>query len=123
MHRAVALPPESTSAALARRAVEAFAGDIGLDPVGAALVATELVTNAVRHGTAPITLDLRSDGASLTVEVTDCGGGAVRRIPADERRSRQSGGLGLMIVEMLARDWGVRRSPGGGKTVWAEVDG
>lgn len=51
--------------------------------------------------------------------VTDHGAGlpVVRDLsPLDE------GGRGMMLVEVLAADWGVRTDHGTSKSVWFEVD-
>lgn len=61
----------------------------------------------------------RERGASLRLEVSDAGGGRpVVRVPGE----LETGGRGLLLVEVLAYRWGVdERSAGIGKTVWAEV--
>lgn len=69
----------------------------------ATLLVSEMVTNAVRHGTPPITLrlgllpDEDGDGRALLVEVGD---GSAR--PPDRREPGESGGFGIWIVEALA---------------------
>ena len=55
------------------------------------LVASELVTNAVRHAAGPVALRV------------------------------DPGGWGLVIVRSLSESWGVTRRRGGGKTVWARL--
>jgi hypothetical protein len=52
----VPLPHEYASAVTARRAVSGFAAERRADDAVALLVASELVTNAVMHGAAPVTL-------------------------------------------------------------------
>ncbi|MEU1618332.1 SpoIIE family protein phosphatase [Streptomyces sp. NPDC005722] len=82
------------------------------------LIVSELVTNALRHGTGPIELRLIRH-QSLTCEVFDTDNAAprVRRAhPMDET------GRGLYLVTQLSRRWGSRPLLGGGKAVWAEVD-
>jgi len=96
----------------------------------AALIATELVGNALRHarpladGRVSVIWDL--DGDSLLVQVTD-GGSETQpqlRTPPDSGRSpvagMPSGGRGLAIVAALADAWGVQRQPAG-TTVWARL--
>lgn len=84
----------------------------------AELVVAELAANAVRHGR----LEGRGfrlglvllPGAGLRIEVSD---------PRGERALvRSDGGCGLVIVNALASDWGVRPLPPSGKTVWARID-
>ena len=122
MHTALRLSADLSSAAVARRSVESFARELGIDATTASLVATELVTNAVRHGSEPIVLHLRFDHDALFVEVSDCGRGQPRLRSPSLRADGHGGGLGLLLVEQLSRNWGVRASPRGFKTVWAEVD-
>jgi anti-sigma regulatory factor (Ser/Thr protein kinase) len=84
----------------------------------AVLVASELATNAVRHG-----------GGDLTVTISGRPGGAVRISVHDagaalpELRQAEpldSSGRGLALVSALATRWGVERRVDG-KEVWAEV--
>lgn len=84
-----------------------------------ALIASELVTNAVRHANTEIILELSADGDLLRIEVFDGASGRPEFLDVDPDRP---GGLGLPIVEALASSWGVR-SDGNGKAVWAELHG
>ncbi len=94
-----------------------------LDSVGdvAALLVSELVTNALRHATGPIGVRLVRHPASpdgiLRVEVSD-----PLPDPPRERvaRPEDEDGRGLGLVASSARRWGTR--PGDvGKTVWFEL--
>jgi anti-sigma regulatory factor (Ser/Thr protein kinase) len=86
----------------------------------AALVISELLSNAIRHARPLPGANLQvawavGDGA-VEVAVSD-GGGPTR--PHQTHASLSSlGGRGLDIVEYLARTWGVRNDPAG-LTVWA----
>lgn len=80
------------------------------------LVVSELVTNAVRYGTAPVTLRLIRT-ASLTCEVHDTSRSAPHLRHA---QTVDEGGRGLFIVSQLASAWGTRYTREG-KTIWAEV--
>jgi anti-sigma regulatory factor (Ser/Thr protein kinase) len=85
------------------------------------LLVSEVVTNAVRHSGAdePIRLALTSKDAYVCVRVTDGGAGLVPRPGA--MGASEGAGVGLFIVEQLARRWGMTRE--GGKTrVWFELD-
>lgn len=80
------------------------------------LVVSELVTNAVRYGTAPVSLRLIRT-ASLTCEVNDTSPSAPHLRHA---QTVDEGGRGLFIVSQLASAWGTRYTKQG-KTIWAEV--
>ena len=81
------------------------------------LAASELVANSLQHGMPPMRLRLRRTDRRLIVEVTDGDEHLPRRRrpePVDEA------GRGIAIVATIASNWGSRRTPGGGKTVWCE---
>lgn len=88
----------------------------------ARLIATELVTNAVRHsGCAPedtIEMCAKLHRNRLLISVSDPGvsgkSARVRRDPDPER-----GGFGLRVVERIAQRWGAERP--NGLHVWAEL--
>jgi serine/threonine-protein kinase RsbW len=90
----------------------------------AALVISELVGNAVRHG-AP----LRDGGVRVAWEIADCalrlevhdgGCGPDGHAPHAPAASAESG-RGLAIVEMLAERWGTTASGDGGSAVYADL--
>ncbi|MFH8973742.1 ATP-binding protein [Streptomyces sp. NPDC017890] len=86
------------------------------------LVVAELATNSVLHGRVPgrdFALSLSHDESRgvVRIEVTDTHPAQpARRIPGTD----EDGGRGLLLVDALAADWGVRDRLGPGKTVWAE---
>nr|WP_217164961.1 ATP-binding protein [Streptomyces sp. AC512_CC834] len=107
----------------ARSLVRRTLAEWDLDGVGdiAALLVSELVTNALRHATGPIGVRLvrRPAGAAgvLLVEVSD-----PLRDPPRERvaHPEDEDGRGLQLVAAATRRWGTR--PGeAGKTVWFEL--
>ncbi|PKW12315.1 Serine phosphatase RsbU, regulator of sigma subunit [Streptomyces sp. 1222.5] len=81
------------------------------------LLVGELVTNAVRFATGPITVRLIRSGHGLLCEVGDTGNGRPR---LSRRDLLDDGGRGLHIVHRLSKRWGVRWTDSG-KVVWAEV--
>jgi anti-sigma regulatory factor (Ser/Thr protein kinase) len=89
------------------------------------LLATEVVTNAVRHsgeGAADVEVVVDVDSDTVRVAVRDSGPGFERRPTGDPRGSRmpESSGWGLYLVERLAERWGVERRPDGNE-VWFEL--
>ncbi|MFD5915632.1 ATP-binding protein [Kitasatospora sp. NPDC058201] len=86
------------------------------------LLVTELVTNAVVHGTPigrRVRLVLHVDRRRPRIEVHDARGerGPVFRAASGEDES----GRGILLVKLLARRWGCCPRDGVGKIVWAEV--
>jgi serine phosphatase RsbU (regulator of sigma subunit)/anti-sigma regulatory factor (Ser/Thr protein kinase) len=97
--------------------VHAAGADLALAE-DAALVAAELLANAVQHGLPPVVICVRPASESVRVEVHD----ASSRIPMRLAPSTSNmTGRGLAMVEALASRWGVDQVPGGGKTVWCEL--
>jgi len=103
----------------ARGHVRAVACEQGLADVAAVaeLLASELMTNAVRASRDPVRLWVICERRSVTVFVWDSSDGMPVRRDAEPDAD---GGRGLLLVETLASDWGTRRE-GTGKTVWARV--
>jgi anti-sigma regulatory factor (Ser/Thr protein kinase) len=95
-----------------------FGGPLG----DAMLVASELVTNAVRHSLCTedelLNVCITHDGR-LRIVVVDPGGSGREAQIAD--RPIELGGLGLKVVEQLATHWGTERRDDGYR-VWAELD-
>ena len=86
----------------------------------AALLVSELVTNAVRHakGIDVVTVNLHAGRTWLRIEVQDTDRHWPQpRIPGRHDES----GFGFILVDALASTWGVRETEAG-KAVWAELD-
>jgi anti-sigma regulatory factor (Ser/Thr protein kinase) len=81
----------------------------------AALLVSELVTNAIRHGRPPLTVRAEHNDGSLTVGVEDAS--STVPVPVEDTSWDASGGRGLHLVEALADGWGVTPN-GHGKRVW-----
>jgi anti-sigma regulatory factor (Ser/Thr protein kinase) len=113
------LPPEPRSATRARTAARDYLQSScppeAIDT--AALLVTELVTNAVLHARTPIVVVIESSPGLVFLAVND-GSGA-------EPIAREYGidaatGRGIKLVRELSTRWGVERS-GRGKRVWCEI--
>jgi anti-sigma regulatory factor (Ser/Thr protein kinase) len=87
----------------------------------AMLVASELVTNALRHGRPPIALSLTQLPDGVRIAVADEGENRpapALNMPTIDRPT----GRGLLIVAATVRRWGITpHDDGPGKTVWAEL--
>ena len=121
----ISLPADARSAGRARAFVGQYCASVGLGGEvrrTAALLVSELVTNAIVHGRSGAAVDasLAANGV-LRVAVTD---DDPAPLPAVERQPRTTaeGGRGLLIVSLLATRWGVASPVGGGKAVWFELD-
>jgi anti-sigma regulatory factor (Ser/Thr protein kinase) len=85
----------------------------------ASLLASELMTNAVRHGRGNVRLRVETEGGRLHVAVHD---DRDKRPVVNHVSAASPGGRGMWIVETIARDWGTDDdgdTPG--KTVWFEL--
>jgi len=109
--------------AIARAAVAQQLHEAGLDGSfgqTVVLLVSEVVSNAVRHSSAPqdtaIRLDSEVGDSAVRVAVTDGGAGFTPR-PRDP--DRLGDGYGLYLLEKAASDWGVEIT--GGTTVWFEL--
>ena len=82
----------------------------------ATLLTSELVTNALQHGSGDIAMTIDRSPGQLRVDVQD---------ESSEQPVVKASGLdsikgrGMLLIETLANNWGVRQRPGGkGKSVW-----
>ncbi|MFE1232476.1 PAS domain-containing protein [Streptomyces sp. NPDC058745] len=91
--------------------------EVPVDSFDVKLVVSELVTNAVRYGAAPITLRLVRSDRTLICEVID---GAPTAPHLRHAKAVDEGGRGLHICATVAEGWGVRYADDS-KTVWAEI--
>ena len=80
----------------------------------AILLVSEMVTNAIVHGRAPIQLRLRRAREALLLEVDDTATAVPRKL---RPTAEDIHGRGLQLVAMMADEWGSRPTPGG-KSVW-----
>jgi serine/threonine-protein kinase RsbW len=121
----VRLPQDVRAPGAARMVVTACLRDHVPAPVlgDAQLVASELVSNSVRHSRAGATsVVLISVGLTSTMvrlEVADEGrAGVIAPRPPD---LQTGGGLGLNLVQKLSERWGLERTAASGTRVWAQL--
>ncbi|KUJ67143.1 histidine kinase [Streptomyces albus subsp. albus] len=111
------VPSDPAAVAGMRAAVAEQLAAWGLDELafGAELVLSELLTNAIRHGSPPIGVRLLRD-RSLICEVSD---GSSTSPHLRYAATTDEGGRGLFLVAQIAERWGTRYTPQG-KVIWAE---
>ncbi|WP_405525126.1 SpoIIE family protein phosphatase [Streptomyces canus] len=111
------VPPDPSAVAEARKNTCRQLAIWGLEEAAfvTELVVSELVTNAIRYGGAPIQLRLIRD-RNLICEVSDASNTAPHLRRA---RTYDEGGRGLLLVAQLTQGWGTRQTYTG-KTIWAE---
>ncbi|RKT56254.1 ATP-binding protein [Saccharothrix australiensis] len=117
---AVTLPATAGASAQARRIVGEAVATWGVSPdvaEDAALVVTELVSNAVDHATGPLELAVSRTAQGIRIEVSDRSPTMPEPRPVQVDSAR---GRGLIIVAALSREWGTSPTADG-KTVWAEL--
>ena len=115
-----ALAPDPSSAAEARRFVRSALADWGASNLNevAALLVTELVTNAVLHTHSGPEVTARLAGPRLRVEVADDNPSP----PVRQHYGPRAGtGRGMILVNELASAWGSEPA-GRGKIVWFELE-
>jgi anti-sigma regulatory factor (Ser/Thr protein kinase) len=114
------LARDPSSAAEARRFVRSALADWGASNLDetAALLVTELVTNAILHTRSGPEVTARLDGHRLRVEVGDDDQSPPVRRYYDPRATT---GRGLVLVDELASAWGTEPAAGG-KVVWFELE-
>ncbi|WP_167533655.1 SpoIIE family protein phosphatase [Streptomyces marokkonensis] len=113
------LEPEDAAPGRARRLARRALSRWGMEELSDSveLLVSEVVTNAVRYATRPVTLRL------LRTDVLRCEvGDDVPQLPRlRQARATDEGGRGLYLVNRLARRWGATRLSTG-KVVWFELN-
>ena len=120
---AITLPTDLRAIGDARAFAAATLARWGLGPLTdtVTLLASEMVTNAMVHTEGPATLELRRDGDTVRLRVSDADTRPPQLREGPEPDLESDGGRGMVLVEALSSSWGVEPS-GSGKTVWADVD-
>jgi anti-sigma regulatory factor (Ser/Thr protein kinase) len=117
----LSLPPEPASAARARRFIADLCAATQMPSTlceTAALLVSELVTNAIIHGKTSATVEVHRPADILRVSVRDASP-ALPPVGARPTLSAESG-RGLTIVSVLADAWGIE-TVDGGKAIWFEL--
>lgn len=122
LHRTLLLPPRTTSPGRARRFVEGSLEGAERQEAAttAALLVSELVTNAVLHAGTGVEVELRVQQGRVRIGVSD-GAGARERPHTRLQPGMTTVGRGIQLLEELAHGWGTESRAGGGKTVWFEL--
>lgn len=111
------LPLSLESPGLARHFTMAVLADWGCSELvdDAAMVVSELATNAVVHAESDFTLILSRQGPTVRIAVRD-----QSTVLPTRRHGPSERGRGLVLVEAIAHRWGQEPMPGA-KVVWAEL--
>jgi anti-sigma regulatory factor (Ser/Thr protein kinase) len=117
------LPSDLTAAQVARLRVDCACAGLPEERVDAArLLVTELVANALQHGSGAVVLLVARDGARVRVHVED----ESPDVPMVVQPSQPwpEHGAGMRLVAALADSWGVAPRADGqpGKRVWFTLD-
>ncbi|WP_037633199.1 SpoIIE family protein phosphatase [Streptomyces erythrochromogenes] len=112
------VPGEHSAVSRVRNAGSAQLVEWGLGDISFAveLILSELVTNAIRYGSAPVGVRLLRD-RSLICEVSD---GSSTSPHLRYAATTDEGGRGLFLVAQYAERWGTRYTDRG-KVIWAEL--
>lgn len=84
----------------------------------AALLVSELVSNAVMHAGGPISVSVAYLDATLRVEVHDTDESPLPKLRKPSASDKT--GRGLHLVRLLADRWAITPTPDG-KTIWFEI--
>ncbi|MGW5847293.1 SpoIIE family protein phosphatase [Streptomyces sp. NPDC055254] len=112
------VPGEASAVSRVRNAGAAQLSAWGLEEISftTELILSELITNAIRYGSAPVRVRLLRD-RSLIVEVSD---GSSTSPHLRYAATTDEGGRGLFLVAQYAERWGTRYTERG-KVIWAEL--
>ncbi|MFB7183022.1 SpoIIE family protein phosphatase [Streptomyces sp. NPDC056257] len=112
------VPGEPAAVSRVRNAGAAQLAAWGLEEISftTELILSELITNAIRYGSAPVRVRLLRD-RSLICEVSD---GSSTSPHLRYAATTDEGGRGLFLVAQYAERWGTRYTDRG-KVIWAEL--
>ncbi|MFF3425490.1 SpoIIE family protein phosphatase [Streptomyces sp. NPDC002602] len=112
------VPDDTAAVSRVRNAGSAQIAAWGLEEIAftAELILSELITNAIRYGSAPVGVRLLRD-RTLIIEVSD---GSSTSPHLRYAATTDEGGRGLFLVAQYAERWGTRYTERG-KVIWAEL--
>jgi anti-sigma regulatory factor (Ser/Thr protein kinase) len=118
----VQLPDGAAAASAARTALRSLLDGWQLTDsdwvYDATLVVSELVSNAIRHGSGQVCLHVHVDGRRIRLAVSDTSTRSPQQRTGDQRTI---GGRGLAVIDAVAADWGSDVHDDG-KQVWASLE-
>ena len=120
----IVLPGQRQSVAVGRHWVVAEAVERGVTGMAnqvVELLSSELLTNAVLHGTTGTAIGVQIRHTEVAVRVSVSDGGTAEPVVLHNEPEAPSG-RGTAIVEAMSTRWGVQVHGSGGKTVWFELD-
>jgi anti-sigma regulatory factor (Ser/Thr protein kinase) len=126
VRRSVTIGAVAGQVRLARAFVAGVLGESHPHADVAVLLASELVTNSVRHGGSAVpgglvTVSVAAGEAGVRVEVTELSGGSTPVLrPAALGDGEAEGSRGMGLVDACAARWGYWRG-GGSATTWFEL--
>jgi anti-sigma regulatory factor (Ser/Thr protein kinase) len=113
------VPTDPARIGAVRHAAERHLTEVGVDAQIDAIILmiSELITNALRHGSPPATISVNTEGRRVRVAVSDHSPEVPHVLPMEPTRV---GGNGMRIIDSLSNTWGYEPVDGG-KAVWFEV--
>ena len=120
-------PPHPLSVGFARRYVREVAAKLDEAIADSAeLLASEVATNALRHGSGGFTISVTDRPGRIRIEVIDGGSASEPRlrqpdVEGDLDEEHESGGWGLNLLQMTAAAWGTERVASRCRLVWFEL--
>lgn len=120
----IVLPGQRQSVAVGRHWVVAEAVERGVTGMAnqvVELLSSELLANAVLHGTTSTAIGVQIRNTEVVVRVSVSDGGTAEPVVLHNEPTAPSG-RGMAIVEAMSTRWGVQAHSSGGKTVWFELD-
>jgi anti-sigma regulatory factor (Ser/Thr protein kinase) len=120
-HQVARFEPSGVAPSQARTLVRRTVGELVPEDLldTAELLVSELVTNAILHGSGMVIVAVDCEDDTVVLTVSDDEPTPPTLQP---ERLMALGGRGMRMIELLAGDWGVRpRTDGPGKQVWVRL--